>query len=262
MKIQFRYAYLTDKGIRPINQDFVQVLSETENGAGYDIEHCGALFAVADGVGGHQAGEVAARMAGEGLAQYYADARAREVATRQTVLQEVFAAINHAVFRKSVSANEFFGMGTTLTALVIHGQTAYIAHIGDSRVYRLRDDELAMLTRDHTEVQKLVERGELTLEQAKTYSRSQWLTEAIGAEPQLETLYERVEPVLPGDRYLLCTDGLSNHLSDEQIKQTLRARTTPARACERLLQWALKAGSQDNLTALVIHVKPTGRSAR
>jgi protein phosphatase len=263
--MEIRYAYQTDKGVRQVNQDFVRAVSETENAAGYDVEHCGALFAVADGVGGHQAGEVAARMACEGLAQYYADARAREVATRQTVLQEVFAEINRAVFRKSVSANEFFGMGTTLTVMVVsdeNGGTAHIAHIGDSRIYRLRGDELAMLTRDHTEVQKLVDKGELTLEQAKTYSRSQWLTEAIGAEPQLETLYERVEPALPGDRYLLCTDGLSNHLSDEQIEQTLRARTAPARACERLLQRALKAGSQDNLTALVIQVKPAGRSAR
>jgi protein phosphatase len=123
-RMEIRYAYLTDKGVRQINQDFVHVVSETENAAGYDVEHCGALFAVADGVGGHQAGEVAARMAGEGLAQYYADARAREVATRQTVLQEVFAEINRAVFRKSVSANEFFGMGTTLTALVIHVKPA------------------------------------------------------------------------------------------------------------------------------------------
>jgi len=264
MNLQIRHAYLTDKGIRPINQDFVQVMSEAENRAGYDVEHCGALFAVADGVGGHQAGEIASRMACEGLAPYYADARARDAATRQIVLQEVFAAINRAVFPKSVSANEFFMMGTTLTVLVLSDEnsgTAHIAHIGDSRVYRLRGDELALLTRDHTEVQELVDRGELTLEQAKTYERSQWLTEAIGAEPELENLYERLEPAQPGDRYLLCTDGLSNHVSDEQMKHILRA-TTPAQACEELLQQALKAGSTDNLTALVIHLPPTPRSTR
>lgn len=224
------------------------------NPQGFRIETYGYLFAVADGLGGHAAGEVASQMACEGLLNFYRRPLPEESSAILAELQALLQGINHTIFRKSLSANEFFGMGTTLSALLLRGQTAFIAHVGDSRIYRLRADTLERLTHDHTEAQALVDRGELTAEAARFHPARHYLTEAIGPNAVLQQLLARVERVQPGDTFLLTTDGITEVLADSDLRQVLLASSSCKEACQALLRTALERRSTDNLSVIVVHV--------
>jgi PPM family protein phosphatase len=200
------------------------------------------LYAVCDGMGGANAGEVASGLAAETLAA--------EVA-RGTPLHQAAEAANAAVFQRAHDNIEQTGMGTTLTAFVLEGSSARFAHIGDSRAYLLRDGELRQVSDDHSLVGEMVRDGRLTEDEAAVHPHRSILSRALGTEPKAR-IDEFVEELLPGDVLLLCSDGLSGPVPAAAIKLAL-TRSDPQAAAERLILEARKGGGPDNITAVVVH---------
>jgi len=201
------------------------------------------LYAVCDGMGGANAGEVASGMAAETLAA--------EIA-KGTSLPKAAAAANAAVYRRAHDNVEQTGMGTTLTAFVLEGDTARFAHIGDSRAYLLRDGELRQVTDDHSLVGEMMRDGRLTEEEAAVHPHRSILSRALGTEAQAR-IDEYSEDLLPGDVLLLCSDGLSGPVPADAIRVAL-TRADPQAAAERLILEARKQGGPDNITAVVVRL--------
>src|SRR4051812_18935508 len=207
------------------------------------------LLAVADGMGGHAAGEVASRVAIETVAPLDEDLPGSDLIS---ALRDAVETAN-GYLRDMVAADSALeGMGTTLTALLAAGQRLGLVHVGDSRAYLLRDDELHQITHDHTLVQSLVDEGRITAEEATTHPQRSWITRALDGRGEIE-LDLSVREAHAGDRYLLCTDGLSGVVSEETMLEALRV-TDPQGACDRLVELALRAGGPDNITCIVADV--------
>jgi protein phosphatase len=205
------------------------------------------LFAVADGMGGHRGGAVASSMALETLHEVL-----REERVAPTGLVEEIKAANQRVLERGEADRELRGMGTTLTALLAEEGKAHIAHIGDSRAYLLRDGSLKQLTEDHTLVQRMVMEGKLLPEEAERHPQRSILTRALGVDEEIEPDTLTLDPVLPGDRLLLCTDGLTGMVDTERIEDVLQSEPDPQRAAETLIDHANAAGGDDNITVLVL----------
>jgi protein phosphatase len=205
------------------------------------------LFTVADGLGGHSAGEVASRIAVETLqdtAPRRADAKALGRAVRQA---------NAAVIAAAENGRGRAGMGTTITAAMVEGTRICVAHVGDSRAYLLHLGELQQITEDHSMVADMVRRGTLTREESRHHPNRSVITRALGSDPNLVVDAFEVDAA-PGDRLLLCTDGLTSMVDDPLIEQVLSAARTPHLAVERLIGYANDAGGQDNITAVVVDI--------
>lgn len=234
----FRAGAATDKGmVRANNQDSQLVIE-------------GRLFAVADGMGGHRGGEVASATALEALAAVWSEATA-------AALRAGVVGANAAVFAKASQDPELRGMGTTLTVLALVVDAAgqerlAIANVGDSRAYRLTE-ELVQVTDDHSLVESLVRQGRLTAEEAVTHPQRNILTRALGIEPQVEVDLWELSAV-PGDRFLLCSDGLFNEVEPDVITATLRALTDPTQAAQELVRLANEGGGRDNITCVVVDI--------
>jgi protein phosphatase len=224
----------TDVGrVREVNED------------SYLVDEAMGLYAIADGVGGHQAGEVASSTALESL---------RAAVHGGKPLREAIEEANDAVFAKSLTDDDLRGMGTTITAATLAaGDTLLVGHVGDSRAYLLRDGELRQLTTDHSRVQELVDDGRLTAEEAAVHPMRNIITRAIGMD---ETVDVDVYPVElhVGDRVLFCSDGLTDMLQDDFLGTELRREEDPARAATHLVDAANRAGGIDNITVLVLGV--------
>jgi PPM family protein phosphatase len=214
------------------------------------------LFAVADGVGGHQAGEVASQTAVETLQREFAGGEH----TTEGLVAAVEAA-NKAVWQLAQGSREKRGMGTTLTALAlvqVDGEEQLaLANVGDSRTYILQQGELLQLTEDHSLVEELVRDGKLTPAEAQTHPQRSIITRALGMEPAIEVDSWEIIPY-QGDRILLCSDGLTNELSDERIASTLRQLADPQEAARDLVRQARAAGGSDNITVVVVDVVDDG----
>jgi protein phosphatase len=209
------------------------------------------LFAVADGLGGHLGGEVASRLAVDTLtSEAGADGPEDGVPDR---LRAAIHQANSAVAERAANDPQLTGMGTTLTALVAGRDRVYLAHVGDSRAYLLRDGDLRLLTEDHTLVQRMVKEGRLTPEQAEIHPQRSVLTRALGIEVELEVDQATVE-VTASDRLLLCSDGLTAMIGDEDIRKILAGHDDPQSASEALVEAANAAGGQDNITTVVVDV--------
>jgi serine/threonine protein phosphatase PrpC len=210
----------------------------------------GALYIVADGMGGHKGGAVAADLAVQELGRHMQQAPAGEP-VEQTI-RSAFVKANKTVYEKAHSndpATE--GMGTTAVLLLISGQNATLAHVGDSRAYLYRNDKLTRLTTDHTVVQKMVEAGMLKPEEAADHPDSSVLERAIGSKPDVEVDI-RKELLNQGDVILLCSDGLCGYVSDTQIESVLRRHKTVKETTADLVQLALEKGGKDNVTVQLI----------
>ncbi len=228
------------------------------------------IFVVADGMGGHAAGEVAAEIAstligkrlsaaadtGE-IAQTGAEAQAgaathkASAAELATTLEAAIAEADQRILDRARSDPACSGMGTTVTALCTRADSYVVGHVGDSRAYRLRDGRLERITRDHTLVQQEVDRGTLTEEQARTHPRSNILTRALGIAGRLEIdVYQGI--LEPGDRILLATDGLTTMLPDSEIAAILDSTAVAAASAEMLIDRANASGGIDNTTVIVI----------
>jgi PPM family protein phosphatase len=236
MTLTLRYAARSDRGlIRGGNQDSVYAGPR--------------LLAVADGMGGMAAGDVASNIVIAAMAPLDEDVPGN------AMIDALRAAVDNAnqQIRDTVEANPAMeGMGTTLTAMLFAGSKFGMVHIGDSRAYLLRDGEFGQVTKDDTYVQMLVDEGRISLEEADSHPQRHLLFRALDgrdAEPEYS-----VRQAIPGDRYLLCSDGLSSVVSAETIEATLREYTHPDQCAERLIQLALRGGGPDNITVIVADV--------
>ena len=204
------------------------------------------VYAVADGMGGHAAGEVASRLALESLegAALASDGGPKAISS---ALREA----NRTVFEQSSGEGPSRGMGTTCVLLLITDGQAHVGHVGDSRIYLLRGDSLTQLTRDHTVVADMVEKGLMTDEQASADSSRGYLTRALGGAAAVDPDVQTV-PIEPGDRFLLCSDGLTTMVVDDQIQAILQREANPQAAADALVSAANEAGGEDNVTAVVV----------
>jgi PPM family protein phosphatase len=215
----------------------------------YLVDEGIGLIAVADGMGGHQAGEVASSTALEAL---------RTAVTGGEALREAIVFANDAVWEKSGADEGLRGMGTTLTAgTMAAGGTLLIGHVGDSRAYLLRDGGLEQVTSDHSVVAELIEAGELTQEQAELDPRRSMITRALGVEPGIDVDVIPLQ-LRPGDRVLLCSDGLTTMVREEEILAILRREVDPTRAAGALVDAANANGGADNITTVVVDVVEGG----
>jgi protein phosphatase len=218
------------------------------NEDGYVVDRRLQLYAVADGMGGHRAGEVASATALEAL---------RAAVASGTGIGDAITSANAAVHGKATGDDELRGMGTTLTAVVPDGNGVLVGHVGDSRAYLLRDGELRQLTTDHSLVEELVREGRLTEEQAAVHPQRSVITRALGVEDNVEVDVYPV-PLLPGDRLLICSDGLTTMLRPDAISSLLRRESDPTRAANLLVDAANAAGGEDNITTIVIDIEDDG----
>lgn len=208
------------------------------------------LFIVADGMGGHAAGEVASHIAVETACKFL------QAADQDNPLKQLSQATkkaNQAVELAAKGNKAWQGMGTTLTILLLQQQHGYFAHVGDSRIYRLRDSQFEQLSDDHSLVGEQLRQGVLTPEQAKTSALGNILLQAIGMTPQLDICQKSI-PLTAGDRFLLCSDGLTNMVSDTEIEKTLKQSGPLKPLCEALIKQAIVAGGKDNITAVVLQI--------
>ena len=205
------------------------------------------LYGVADGMGGHNAGEVASRLAADRMME-----RLHGKEPSQELLKAALIDVNRAVFSEQVSHQEYSGMGTTLTVLWEGETNVYLGHIGDSRAYLLRDGSLSQVTRDHSLVQEMVSQGLITREEALVHPYRNVITRAVGTDPYVESDCLTLEKS-KGDIWLLCSDGLSNFVSDEVIERTLKEQALDP-AADTLLQTALQNGGRDNISLLIAEV--------
>jgi protein phosphatase len=211
----------------------------------YLVDDVTGLVAVADGIGGHRAGEVASATAIEAL---------RSAITSGRTLREAIEDANEAVFAKAQTDVNLRGMGTTLTVgTLVADNTILLGHVGDSRAYLLHDGELRQVTVDHSLVEELVQEGRLTADEAAVHPQRSIITRSIGTDPTVDVDVYPVE-LNVGDRLLLCSDGLTDMVHPEEIAATLRREDDPTRASAALVDAANQAGGVDNITVVIVAV--------
>ena len=227
-----------------LRTDIGKVRRQNEDAAWFDLDH--GVFAVADGMGGHLAGEVASGMAISAVKQMVQQhAMASISVMRSAVMDAHEAIVKHAKENPACS-----GMGTTLSMMWRGGHYMYIAHVGDSRIYRFRDRTLERITQDHSLVEELVRARIITPEEARTHPRRNIITRALGTqgENQPDLLAADMKP---GDLWLLCTDGLCGMITDEEIARVLSSGASLDMMASSLIQKALDAGGRDNVTLVL-----------
>lgn len=228
---------ITDVGrVRPINED------------SHYLPKAGERFcAVADGMGGHNAGEVASALAIETFANCMrASDRLNDAAIHSAV-----ARANEVVFEESGRDDRKSGMGTTFTALCQDGESVHIAHVGDSRAYLIRNGAIMRVTMDHTLVEEMVLQGLITPREARNHPKRNYITRALGTAKSVEIDLVRLE-VRPDDVYLLCSDGLSGHVEERQMLSVTLSEDGWQQKLERLVRIALDNGGSDNITAMYV----------
>jgi protein phosphatase len=204
----------------------------------------GALLLVADGIGGHSAGEVASRMAADIICWQYYETNGLV----PDVLRCCFAAANRAIHQRSLDEPGCAGMGTTCTVVAVVENHAYLAHVGDSRAYILRDETMCQISPDHTLVAELVRNGSLTAEEAARSPERHVIIKAMGTRPEVDPcVWTEGMPLRPGDRLVLCSDGLSDLVDDAAI-QKIVGQHEPLEACEALIAQAIEGGGYDNIS--------------
>jgi len=238
---------LTDPGkVRSQNQDYYD-LRQLEDGS--------ILAVVCDGMGGARAGNIASRLAVDVFTQEIlrmVDARMSDN-DRLKMLADATALSNSAVYEQSLLSEEYVGMGTTLVAALIRKDGAFVVNVGDSRAYHLSEEGIRMITEDHSVVEMMVKRGEITREQAKNHPVKNLITRAVGTEEDVKS-DTFVQKLVPGDSILLCSDGLSNMMADQEILFEVEHGEDRSDCCKRLLAIAENRGAPDNVTVILVTV--------
>lgn len=239
---------LSDVGCsRTNNEDTGRIFRDFNSDAGNRM-----LVVVADGMGGHNAGEIASAMAIEVIEAAYHEMRNAPFLR----LKDALETANATIHRKATEREEMRGMGTTCTALLLQDGFAYAAHVGDSRIYLIRKDAIYLMTEDHSTVMQLVKDGELTLEEARHHPDKNVVTRCLGTHPYVEvSAWSQPLPLQLGDRFLLCSDGLYDQVEDDEICAVVLPRRA-AEACEGLVRLAKERGAPDNVTVAVVGLEP------
>lgn len=233
--------------VRPHNEDFWGQI-EGEN-----------FFALADGMGGHASGEVASEMAVVEVCnlmrEVFADPGApeRSVEDYADLLSVVVTQVNDLIFEKGCSSKELTGMGTTFCALHLHPQGVAYAHIGDSRIYRFRNQTLEPLTRDHSLLTELIDSGEIEEEEGESSPLRNIITKAMGTDPDV-TPTVKVDTLRDEDLYLICSDGLTDLISNERIEKILQDFPNLKDCATHLIDQALSEGGYDNTTVILVRI--------
>ena len=242
-------GFRTDVGcVREANEDRSLYVQPDPS----DPRSCkGALFLVADGMGGHQAGEIASEMAVNIVSRTYY----QSTMDSQSALSEGFVEANRLIYEASRAEERLKGMGTTCTALVLRNGSAVSAHVGDSRIYLVRGGEIYLMTEDHSQVMEMVKRGLLTLDEARRHPDKNVILRALGTQPEVQVAFwNEPFPVRCDDRFVLCSDGLNELVEDNEIKQAVAERD-PISSCEMLIVLARERGGHDNITVGVIAIQ-------
>ena len=242
-------ANLTDVGCqRSENEDYY---CYAEPDSDEEFKTHGRLAVVADGMGGHAAGQVASGLAVDVVRRTYLSSPSPNL---PETLIEAFRNAHHAIQRRSEEYPELQGMGTTCTAVVLRASEVHFAHVGDSRLYLIRDSHISRLTNDHSMVNKLLEEGAITPEEAAVHPERNVLTAALGMSSQLPADFsEAPVPVRAEDVLLLCTDGLHGLVADGELL-TVTTECRPQEACRTLVEMARQRGAPDNVTLQVIRI--------
>jgi serine/threonine protein phosphatase PrpC len=233
------------------------VRSGNEDTFTVDVGPTRGVFVVADGMGGHAAGEVASEMAVQIIQRELTPIRDLDGDGVVQVVGGALRKANRAIHDRTLTEVDKQGMGTTASVLLISGSRYMIGQIGDSRVYLLREGALAQLTKDHSYVQEQVDAGFLTPEQARYHPYSNVITRCVGASPDVEPDIYRGE-VRVGDLYLVASDGLTGMVDDRRLAQLLGSRAEPDRKVQALISEANGRGGLDNITAIIVQVLETG----
>ena len=242
-----QYWGLTDPGcVRPQNQD-AYIMEQLDRNT--------VLGVVCDGMGGAKSGNIASSLAVDVFVQEVRRTWTSSMTQEKInlMLRSAVKLANFTVFDQAQQFEEFDGMGTTLVAVLVHNRHVTVVHVGDSRAYRVNSDGIWQMTRDHSLVQMMVERGELTQEMARTYPGKNFITRAIGTEPIVECDVANLE-LSKGEFLLLCSDGLSNVLDDQEILFEVVHGVDKRDCCQRLLEIAKHRGAPDNVTSVLIAV--------
>jgi len=240
-----RFFAITDTGrVRPINEDSCYLPQGEER-----------FCAVADGMGGHNAGEVASALAVKVFAEHMREVEHITASDMQAAVEKA----NAEVFREAGRNASMSGMGTTFTALALEGNTVHIAHVGDSRAYLIRRGAIMRITTDHTLVEEMVLKGMITVREARVHPKRNIITRALGTAANVEVDLIQLE-ARPGDVFFLCSDGLSNHVEDKHILKVTGAHENWQDKLRHLVGAALEDGGQDNITAMfAVHEEAANR---
>lgn len=234
----------TDKGkVRKNNEDYF---------TGEKIRNDEYFFAVADGMGGHRAGDVASRLGTVTFVKSYKKFRKKGMPIIESINHSI-ARANGAILKKASSDPKKRGMGTTFSGIVVAGMKAYIVHVGDSRIYLIRDGRILQLTTDHTFVGKMVEEGRITEDEARDHPQKNILYMSLGAREAFEPEISEYFELEPGDVFVLCSDGLNNMVTDETIKEYAMSYET-RESVSQLIKLANSNGGTDNITIQVVQV--------
>ena len=254
--MKIRYAAKTDVGMkRTHNEDYFSLMEDEQ------------LFIVADGMGGHSSGEVASRMAAETISEFYQRTKDEE-ATWPYKMDRSLSYIenrlvcgiklaNYKIYEAASKDIRFKGMGTTVVTCLINGDKIYIAHVGDSRCYRLRNSEMAQITRDHSLLEDYKEaKPDMTEEEERNFPHKNVITRALGMRDTVQVDI-KTHDVADGDLFLLCSDGLSTMVPDEHIEQILKSSEDLEKSVAELVDQANRAGGTDNITTLILNCSNT-----
>ncbi len=243
-----RYSAKSHAGMkREKNQDSYAIIDGSKNGPYF--------FIIADGMGGHNSGEVASKMAVD-FAVNYVEGNNIEISRSNLpgFVKTMIGKANAGIYNKSLEKLEHNGMGTTFIVAAVKGENVQIGHIGDSRVYFINNKKMRKVTSDHSLIEELVKSGSITKEEAVNHPRKNVITKALGCMSEVEIDIYEVNAE-KGDIMLLCTDGLTNMVDEERIESILLENDDPEKACEALINKANSSGGEDNVTVIVINFK-------
>lgn len=247
--LKVRMAMRSDVGrVRSENQDFAIVADGSESGTGK-----GHLMVVADGMGGHKGGATASKLAASTIKERYLAAEGGDVTA---ILADAINQANAVIYQQAAENEDLEGMGTTTSALVIREGRAWIGHVGDSRIYRIREREIEQITDDHSLVATMVREGLLSAEEAETHPRRNVLQRSMGVSSEVEADVAGPFDLVPGDRFILCSDGLHGLVSADEISEVVLGDEIEP-AADRLVELALDRGAPDNVTVIVAAVDAT-----
>jgi protein phosphatase len=247
-KCEIVASLLTDVGcVREVNEDSSKYVKPGDEEV---LKTKGSLMLVCDGMGGHSAGEIASRVAVDVISRTYYD----DTDGAHSALAKAFQQANREIHEASLKDETLKGMGTTATALVLKNGHAFAAHVGDSRIYLIRNDQIYAMTQDHSEVMEMVRRGLISLEEARHHPDKNVILRALGSHPEVEvSTWDAPFPLRHNDMFLVCSDGLYDLVEDEEIKR-LATSADPQPACHSLITLAKERGGHDNITVAIVKV--------